>query len=178
MKTTIKVKLLNENCGLSVNPKGDWIDLRAAESITLKGLEATVLKRVRTTEIKDSFREIRNYYHILPLGVAIKLPEGFEAIVAPRSSIFKNFKCIVPNSIGIIDNCYCSNTDQWCLPIIPLESINIIEGDRICQFKIQLSQKATIFQKIKWLFSDGIEIEYVDDLGEESRGGFGSSGVK
>ena len=174
----IKIKLLNKQCTPLIHDSGDWIDLRAAESITLKGLEATVLKRVRTTEVKDTFREIRNYYHLLPLGIAMELPEGFEAIVSPRSSIFKNFKCIVPNSIGIIDNCYCSDTDQWYLPIIPLETTSITEGDRICQFRIQLSQKATLWQKLKWLFSSKIEIKYVDKLDKDSRGGLGSSGIK
>lgn len=178
MKLKIKVKLLNNNCNIQLNPVGDWIDLKAAETIDLKGIEATVLKRTQKNKVRDSFREIKNEYHLLPLGIAMELPSGFEAIVAPRSSIFKNFKCIVPNSIGVIDNTYCSEKDQWYLPIIPLENTSIVEGDRICQFRIQLSQKATSWQKIKWLFSSGVKITYVEKLDNKDRGGFGSSGVK
>ena len=59
-----------------------------------------------------------------------------------------------------------------------MRETTIEAGDRICQFRIQLSQKATMWQKIKWLLSSGIELVEVDDLGDDNRGGFGTSGIK
>jgi dUTP pyrophosphatase len=153
MKTIIKVKLLNNSYPLEIYPNGDWIDLRAADSITLKGTK------------KEPYN--------IPLGVAIKLPKGFEAIVAPRSSTPKKVKLVCANSIGIIDNSYCGNDDQWMFPSIPLGNTTIAKGTRICQFRIQLSQKATMWQKIKWLFSNGIKITTVSNLESTNRGGFG-----
>lgn len=104
------------------------------------------------------------------------LPKGFEAHVVPRSSTFKNFKIVQSNSLGIIDNTYSGNDDEWKFPAISLERTVIKKGDRICQFRIQLSQKATIWQKIKWLFTSKIKFEWVDNLDSYSRGGFGSTG--
>ena len=108
----------------------------------------------------------------------MKLPEGYEAIIAPRSSSFKNYGIVQANSIGIIDNSYSGNSDEWMLPVISFKNITINKGDRVCQFRIQLSQKATIWQKIKWLLSSGIELEEVDDLNSNNRSGFGSTGIK
>ena len=78
---------------------------------------------------------------------------------------------------SIIDNCYCGNTDEWCYVAAPMTNATIIEGNRICQFRIQLSQKATFWQKLKWLFSSGVELVFVDNLNNEARGGLGSSGI-
>lgn len=73
---------------------------------------------------------------------------------------------------------YNGNTDQWFFNAIALRDARVYEGDRICQFRIQLSQKATIMQKLKWLFSNGVKLEFVDNLNNESRGGHGSTGTK
>lgn len=178
MSVKIKIRLLSHMCIPTISAKGDWIDLKAAKTLTLKGLEATTLKRPTKDGVRDSFREINNNYQLIPLGVAIQLPKGYEAIIAPRSSTFKYYKSISANSIGIIDNSYCGNEDQWYLPIIPFSNITIEEGERVCQFRIQLSQKATIWQKIKWLFSNGIELEYVEQLNNINRQGIGSTGKK
>lgn len=176
MKNTIKVKILNSNCEPQINKKGDWIDLFAATDIKLKGLESTTLKRKQIDGIKDKFREIRHKYSLIPLGIAMELPKGYEAIVVPRSSTFKSKKCIVTNSIGIIDNSYKGNEDQWYLPILPIENTIIEQGDKICQFRIQLSQFATPWQKFKWFFTNGVKIKIVGDLNSKNRGGFGSTG--
>ena len=114
----------------------------------------------------------------------MKLPDGFEAIVALRSSSPKKFNIMMANSIGVIDNSYCGIHDEWMCPVVrcnPESQIVINKGDRICQFRIQLSQKATLWQKLKWLLSSGVKIVNVDkDKWDKTndRGGFGSTGVK
>lgn len=98
------------------------------------------------------------------LGVGMILPEGYEAHVAPRSSTFKNFGILVANSFGIIDNSYCGEEDEWRLPALAMRDTVIRKNDRICQFRIVEKQPE-------------IEFETVEHLREESRGGFGSTGV-
>ena len=136
---TIKVKYFNPKAKLEQH--GDWIDLRAAETVTLEPFQ--------TAQIK--------------LGVAIQLPQGYEAYVCPRSSTFKKWHIMQTNSIGIIDEAYCGDNDEWQLPVIALEKTTIHEGDRICQFRIQKKQPK-------------INIQVVDHLGNKDRGGFGASG--
>lgn len=121
--------------------KGDWIDLRAAEDVELKAGE---------------FRLIR-------LGVGMILPEGYEAHVAPRSSTFKNFGIIQTNSLGIIDNSYCGEEDEWRMPAYALRDTVIRKNDRICQFRIMEKQPE-------------FDLVQVEHLKEQSRGGFGSTG--
>ncbi len=104
--------------------------------------------------------------------------EGFEAIIDSRSSGPKKLGLFIPNGQGVVDNTYNGNNDQWHYVCSPMRETVIEAGDRICQFRIQLSQKATMWQKIKWLLSSGIELVEVDDLGDNNRGGFGTSGVK
>lgn len=121
---------------------GDWIDLRSAETVCLyKGEKA-----------------------LLRLGVAMKLPDGYEAIVAPRSSTFKNYGLIQTNGIGIIDSTYCGNNDEWMMPVLATRETMIYKNDRICQFRIQKKQPT-------------IKFVVVDKLGGEDRGGFGSTGM-
>jgi dUTP pyrophosphatase len=107
----------------------------------------------------------------------MKLPKGFEAIVAPRSSTFSKYKILQANSLGIIDSSYSGNEDEWKFPAIAFEDVAIDSNTRICQFRIQLSQKATVWQKLKWLLSSGIKIVEVDNLDDNNRGGFGSTGT-
>ncbi len=123
--------------------KGDWIDLRAAETIQLKAGE----------------------FRLIPLGVAMQLPAGYEAHVCPRSSTFKNFGVIQTNSIGIIDNTYCGDNDQWFFPALAIRDTVINVNDRICQFRIMENQPK-------------IEFNIVESLGNADRGGHGSTGVK
>ena len=122
---------------------GDWIDLRAAEDVELK---------------KGEFR-------LIPLGVGMKLPKGYEANIVPRSSTYKNFKIIQTNSFAVIDNSYSGNDDQWMFPALAIEDTVIHKNDRICQFRINKIQ-------------NNIKFRTVDKLDERNRGGIGSSGVQ
>ncbi len=124
-----------------IDGKSDWIDLRAAEDISLK---------------KGEFK-------LIPLGIAIALPEGYEAHVVPRSSTFKTWGILQSNSCGIIDESYCGDNDQWMMPVYATRDTEIHINDRICQFRIFEHQKAFTFTE-------------VDHLGNEDRGGFGSTG--
>ena len=126
-----------------IGGKSDWIDLRASKEYNLKANEFT----------------------LIDLGISIKLPEGYEAHIAPRSSTFKNYGIIQVNSVGVIDESYCGETDVWKLPVLATRDVTIGKHDRICQFRI--------LEKMK-----DIEIVTVDHLSETARGGFGSSGVK
>lgn len=125
-----------------VDGKSDWIDLSAAETVTLK---------------KGDFK-------LIHLGVAMRLPEGYEAHLAPRSSTFKNFKIIQTNSVGVVDNSYSGKEDWWRMPVYATEDVTIEKGSRIAQFRI-MEQQPTLN------FVEG-------DLDDANRGGFGSTGVK
>ena len=138
------------------NEKGDWIDLKVAQDYDIK----------------------KGDFTLLDLGVAMKLPDGFEAIIAPRSSTFKKYGLLQTNGIGIIDNTYCGNNDIWKMPVLATRNTLIPKGTPIAQFKIQLSQKATIWQKLRWLFSPKIELVKVDELHNEDRGGLGTGSDK
>lgn len=179
MKLTIKVKRLNKNIQLpKVSKKGDWIDLRAAETVTLSAPQAGVLKKRTVNGVEVSHRDVTFDSKLFKLGVAMQLPKGFEAVALPRSSSYKNFGVILANSEGVIDQPYCGDNDEWMYNAIAFKDTTINEGDRICQFRIQLSQKATMWQKIKWLLSSGVEIVEVDELSNPDRKGIGSTGVK
>lgn len=137
----IKIKYWDGMGELEDFDKGDWIDLRSRETVTL----AT-----------------GNYYEI-PLGVAMKLPDGYEAHIVPRSSTFKKWGIIQANSIGIVDNSYCGDNDEWKIPVIALRKTTIYAGDRICQFRIEKKMTKPVFKR-------------VNELGEKDRGGFGTTG--
>lgn len=143
-KKKILIKYFDENMPKLeyVDGKSDWIDLRAMEDIELK---------------KDEFK-------LIPLGVAMKLPEGYEAYILPRSSTFKNYGLIQVNSQGVVDETYCGNEDMWRYPVRATKAIKINKYDRICQFRIQKHQPV-------------IDFEEVESLDDKSRGGFGSTGV-
>ena len=104
------------------------------------------------------------YYYYIPLGISVELPEGYEAHVAPRSSTFKNWGIIQTNSVGVIDNSYCGDNDIWMMPVYATRFTEIKKNDRICQFRIIEKQPH-------------LEFETVAHLGNEDRGGFGSSGT-
>lgn len=149
--------------------KGDWVDLRAAEEVVINAPQAGTLKG---HDVKH--RDVVADVTYIPLGVAMKLPDGFEAIIASRSSAAKKIGVMLANGIGIVDNSYQGDNDQWMYPAISLRKTSIALNTRLCQMRIQLSQKATIWQKIKWFFSSGIELVEVDSLGTENRMGLGS----
>ena len=138
---TIRIKMLADIPEPKPITLGDWIDLRAAETVMMS---------------KGEYKEIR-------LGVAMELPEGYEAMVIPRSSIYKRHGIISANSVGLIDEAYKGNGDEWRFPAIALKSAMINKGERICQFRIFRHQPEVMF-------------EVVDDLGNADRGGIGSTG--
>ena len=121
--------------------KGDWIDLRSRERVELKA----------------------GGHYMIPLGVAIELPEGFEAIIAPRSSAFKRYGFLQTNSIGVIDESYCGDKDEWMLSVYATRDAVIEKYDRICQFRLFEHQPSFSFEEVA-------------SLENESRGGFGSTG--
>lgn len=141
---TIIIKYLNEEIERLryIDGKSDWIDLRSAEDTELK---------------KGEFK-------LINLGVAMKLPKGYEAHIVPRSSTYKNFGIIQANHMGIIDESYCGDNDFWRFPAIAMRDTIIHKNDRICQFRIMKHQPF-------------IEFEEVEILGEKDRGGFGSTGT-
>lgn len=121
--------------------KSDWIDLRASEEVTLKAGE----------------------FKLIPLGVAMELPQGYEAHLVPRSSTFKNYGILQTNSCGIIDCTYCGDEDMWRMPVYATRDTVIHINDRICQFRIVENQPKIVFDE-------------VESLGNANRGGFGSTG--
>ena len=172
MKLKIKVKLFNPDCKFEFIDKGEWIDLKASEDVTLNPPFANTLNSNRKS------RDVEFKSALIPLGIGMQLPKGIEAILAPRSSTFKNFGILQTNHIGIIDSSYSGPNDEWKYPVVAIRKSMPRKGDKICQFRIQLSQKATVWQKIKWLFTSKIEFEFVDDYKGVDRGGFGSTGIK
>lgn len=121
--------------------KSNWIDLRAAEDVELKAGE----------------------FALIPLGVGMKLPEGYEAHIVPRSSAFKKYGVIQTNHMGVIDGSYCGDNDQWMFPAYALRDTVIHTNDRICQFRVMKNQPP-------------VEFETVEHLDSPDRGGFGSTG--
>ena len=166
MKLKIKVKVLTEGCMPQISENGDWIDLKAAKDMEIRAAQAGV----QYQEEGSKFRDVTTPVVYIPLGVAIELPRGFEAIVASRSGGPKKLGVFIPSGQGIIDNSYNGDSDEWNYIASPLRNAIIKQGDRICQFRVQLSQKATFLQKLKWLFSSGIELVEVDSLDNANRG--------
>lgn len=173
----IKIKGITARCLPFIIEKGDWIDLKAAETVSFKAPQAGVRKREVIDGKMVSHRDVTFDFKLIRLGVAIQLPKGFEAVVLPRSSTSKS-GIMCANSEGVIDNSYCGNDDEWRFPAIAFQAATINKGDRICQFRVQLSQKATIWQKLRWLFSNRIKLVSVDRLEGDNRDGFGTTGVK
>lgn len=142
----IKIKYFSEKLDklefVGGKERSNWIDLRAAETVEMKAGE----------------------YKLIPLGVGMKLPEGYEANIVPRSSTFKKFGVIQTNSMGVIDSSYSGDNDQWMFPAYALRDTVINVNDRICQFRIRKVQPDIEF----------IEVEHLDEV---SRGGFGSTGT-
>ena len=138
----IKIKYHNKNIEkIQKIAKGDWIDLRAAETVELKAGE----------------------FRLVSLGISMQLPEGYEALIAPRSSTFKRWGILQPNSPGVVDNSYCGDDDIWQMPVYATRNTVIEENERICQFRIQEKMPDVTFTE-------------VDTLGNDSRGGFGTTG--
>ena len=147
MEKTIRIKYHSDKIEKLryIDGKSDWIDLRAAQDITLK----------------------KGEFAMIDLGISLQLPDGYEAIVAPRSSTFRNFGILQVNSIGIIDESYGKNStdDIWMYPVVAMRDTQIHVNDRIAQFRIQKHQPRIVFEEVEAWHG-------------EARGGFGSTGVQ
>ena len=140
-KVSIKIKYHTDILPIELNPNGDWVDLRAAEDIDMN--------------VGD--------FKLISLGISMKLPDGYEAHIVPRSSTYRHWGIIQANHMGVVDNSYCGDNDIWKFPAIAVRDTTIYKNDRICQFRIVKKQPA-------------LEFVEVDRLDEPDRGGFGSSG--
>lgn len=176
----IKIKEVTPGCMPEIIKVGDWIDLMTAEDYTLKCPHAKMLHKHKTMdEAKiERFRDVVFNYTLMNLGVVIELPKGYETVVLPRSSTFKKWGVLLANSQGVIDQQYCGPNDIWRFPALATRTITIPKGTPIAQFRIQLSQKATMWQKLKWLFTSKIELVKVDEMNNEDRGGIGTGSDK
>ena len=141
MEKEIKIKYFNDVQEIEALEVGDWNDLRSAESVDIKAGE----------------------YKLIRLGVAMELPEGYEALVAPRSSTFKNYGILLANSLGIIDESYKGDNDEWKFLAYATRDTHVEKNDRICQFRIIEHQPK-------------IKLTKVESLGNADRGGIGSTG--
>lgn len=173
MKLKIKVKVLTDGCMPHIIKKGDLIDLKAADTYIFKAPQAGI----QYQKDNEKYRDVTFDEQLIKLGVAMELPKGMMGKLKGRSSLTKKHGVVMCCS-GEIDNSYNSNEDEWLFRVFAIRSGKIEKGDRICQFEIVPSQKATVWQKIKWLLSSGIELIEVNDLGNNTRGGFGSTGIK
>lgn len=140
---TLKIRYLSDKIEKLrfIDGKSDWIDLRSAEEVNMKAGEA----------------------RLISLGIAVQLPKGYEAHVVPRSSTFKNFGLIQTNHMGVIDESYCGDHDEWKVPVMAIRDTCIHVNDRICQFRIMKHQPELKFE----------EVEHLDGC---DRGGFGTTG--
>ena len=143
MSETIRIRYLSDKIEKlrPIDGKSDWIDLRAAEDVVMK----------------------KGDFYLIPLGVAMQLPEGYEAHIVPRSSTFKNYGILQTNSMGVVDCSYCGDNDMWRMPVYATRDVTIEKNARICQFRIMANQPKLNFVKVE-------RLEGAD------RGGFGSTG--
>lgn len=175
------VKILEKTSGCfpELFIEGEWVDLCTAEDITLRGpYSNTLKKKQKNNEIVERYRDVMFSATLIPLGVCMQVPKGCEALLAPRSSTFKKWGLIQTNGVGVIDYLYSSDRDEWKMPVMATKAVTIPKGTRIAQFRIQLSQKATFWQKLKWVFSGGIKFKKVTSLNNPERGGFGQGTAK
>lgn len=153
----IRIKYFEEATKLKKITKGNWIDVYSNKDVFVKAGERAMI----------------------PLGFALELPRGWEAHLAPRSSTFKTWGIIQTNSVGVVDDTYIGDNDQWHMPVYCLQGKNfeksidgeytdgtwIKKGDKIGQFRIMEVMPE-------------IEFEEVESFGNADRGGFGTTGVK
>lgn len=155
----IKVKYFNKNLKkIEKINQGDWIDLRACS------IKNPYTKDVTSLE-KENLKIQNGTFTLIGLGIAIELPKGYEAHIIPRSSTYKNFSILQTNSMGVIDESYKGDNDEWFVPTFFVENQVINFNDRICQFRIMKKMPE-------------IKITEVEILGNDDRGGHGSTGIK
>jgi dUTP pyrophosphatase len=157
-KLGIKIKYFDKSMPkLTVTEKGDWVDLRIAEA----EVNGEPVLYDENGELSYKAGDVVKFN----LGVAMQLPNNAEAHVLPRSSTFKHYGLILVNSVGMIDNCYCGDDDQWIGMFYALKDGKVAKYDRLLQFRIMLKMPPVLFQE-------------VEKLGNPNRGGIGSTGVK
>jgi len=139
----IKIKYFNQNCNIQKIEIGDWIDLRSSITVRL----------------------VKGEHILIPLGVAMELPYGYEAHILPRSSTFRTYGLVLINGMGVVDESYCGDSDQWYFNAFATMDTVVHEGDRIAQFRIIKKQPFITFYE-------------VDKLNNPDRNGFGSTGIK
>lgn len=140
-KLSVKIKYHTDIKPIEAYANGDWIDLRAAEDVEMRAGE----------------------FRLISLGISMKLPEGYEAHIVPRSSTYRHWGIIQANHMGVVDNSYCGDNDIWKFPALAIRDTIIYKNERICQFRIVKKQPEFDF----------VEVERMDDA---DRGGFGTSG--
>lgn len=151
----LKIRYADENFPtLQMTEKGDWIDLKASKDYDLKAGDS----------------------EFIDLGVAMKIPENYEAWLVPRSGTFKKYGLIQTNGIGIIDNSYSGNNDIWKMPVYALRDAKVAKGERLCQFRL-VERMSVVFSPVSITQSHcDLLILETDHLDDDDRGGFGSSG--
>ncbi len=142
---TVKIRYISDKIEKLryIDGKSDWVDLRSAEDVDMKAGESRLIR----------------------LGIAVELPKGYEAHIVPRSSTFRNFGLIQTNHMGVVDNSYCGDTDEWMVPVMAVRDTHISVNDRIAQFRIMENQPKLFFEE-------------VEHLSGKDRGGFGTTGVQ
>lgn len=142
---TVKVRYISDKIEKLryIDGKSDWVDLRSAEDVDMKAGESRLIR----------------------LGIAVQLPEGYEAHIVPRSSTFRNFGLIQTNHMGVVDNSYCGDSDEWMVPVMAVRDTHISVNDRIAQFRIMQNQPKLCFEE-------------TEHLSGKDRGGFGTTGIR
>lgn len=142
---TVKVRYISDKIEKLryIDGKSDWVDLRSAEDVDMKAGESRLIR----------------------LGIAVQLPEGYEAHIVPRSSTFRNFGLIQTNHMGVVDNSYCGDSDEWMVPVMAVRDTHISVNDRIAQFRIMQNQPKLCFEE-------------TEHLSGKDRGGFGTTGIQ
>lgn len=124
-----------------IDGKSDWIDLRVAENVSMKQGE----------------------YRLISMGISVEIPKGYEMLIVPRSSAYKNFGILQTNAMGVVDESFCGDNDIIHMPILAMRDTEIHINDRIGQFRLMPHQPEVHF----------IEVDHLDN---ENRGGFGTTG--
>ncbi|BDC02110.1 deoxyuridine 5'-triphosphate nucleotidohydrolase [Clostridium perfringens] len=153
----IRIKYFDKSTKLKKITKGNWIDVYANKDVFVKCGERAMV----------------------PLGFALELPEGWEGHLAPRSSTFKTWGIIQTNSVGVVDDTYIGDNDQWHMPVYCLQGKDIESDDNGEEIKgtwIRKGDKIGQFRIMEVM--PEIEFEEVESFGNKDRGGFGTTGTK
>lgn len=151
----IRIKYFEGATKLNKIKKGNWIDVYANDDVFVR----------------------LNERAMIPLGFALELPEGWEGHLAPRSSTFKTWGIIQTNSVGVVDDTYIGDNDQWHMPVYCLQAkdVEVIDGVEEKGAWIRKGNKIGQFRIMEVM--PEFELEEVECFGNEDRGGFGTTGI-